>query len=42
MFRRSIPLVMFVGVALLVVGPIEANAQLGQTSSGTRPEATLP
>ena len=33
MFRRSIPLVMFVGVALLVVGPIEANAQLGDTSS---------
>ena len=33
MFRRSIPLVMFVGVALLVVGPSAANAQLGQTSS---------
>ena len=33
MFRRSIPLVLFVGVALLVMGPIEANAQLGDTSS---------
>ena len=33
MFRRSMPLVMFVGVALLVAGPSGANAQLGQTSS---------
>ena len=34
MSRRSIPLVMLVGVALLVVGPIAATAQLlGETSS---------
>lgn len=33
MLRRSIPLVMLVGVAVLVAGPIEANAQLGETSS---------
>ncbi len=33
MSRRSIPLAVFVGVALLVAGPIEANAQLGDTSS---------
>ena len=33
MFRRSIPLVLLVGVALLVAGPTEANAQLGETSS---------
>ena len=33
MFRRSIPLVMLVGVALLVAGPTEADAQLGDTSS---------
>ncbi len=31
--RRSIPLVLLVGVALLAVGPIEANAQLDETSS---------
>lgn len=33
MSRRSIPLAVFVGVALLVAGPIEANAQLGDTSA---------
>jgi len=33
MFKRSIPLVILVGFALLVAGPIEANAQLGETSS---------
>ena len=33
MFRRSIPLVMLVGVAILVAGPSKANAQLGQTTS---------
>ena len=33
MFRRSIPLVMLVGVAILVAGPSGANAQLGQTTS---------
>ena len=33
MFRRSIPLVLLVGVALLLAGPTEANAQLGETSS---------
>ncbi len=33
MFRRSIPLVMLVGVAILVAGPSGAKAQLGQTSS---------
>ncbi len=29
---RSMPLVMLVGVALLIAGPTEANAQLGETS----------
>ncbi len=33
MFKRSIPLVMLVGVAILVAGPSGANAQLGQTSA---------
>ena len=33
MFRRSIPFVLLVGVALLLAGPTEANAQLGETSS---------
>ena len=33
MFRRSIPLVLLVGVALLMAGPTEANAQLGETGS---------
>ena len=33
MFRRSIPLAMLVGVAILVAGPSKANAQLGQTTS---------
>ena len=33
MFRRSIPLVLLVGVALLTAGPTEANAQLGETGS---------
>jgi len=33
MFRRSIPLVLPVGVALLMAGPTEANAQLGETGS---------
>ena len=33
MFRRSIPLVLLVGVALLLAGPTEANAQLGETGS---------
>ncbi len=33
MFRRSIPLVMLVGFAVLVAGPSKANAQLGQTTS---------
>ena len=33
MFRRSIPIVMLVGIAILVAGPSEANAQLGETSS---------
>jgi len=33
MFRRSIPIVMLVGIAILVAEPSEANAQLGETSS---------
>jgi acetyl esterase/lipase len=33
MSRRSIPLAMLVGVALVLAGPIDANAQLGETSS---------
>ena len=33
MFKRSIPLVMLVGFALLVAGPIEATAQLGDTGA---------
>jgi acetyl esterase/lipase len=33
MFRRSIPLVLLVGIALLVAGPTQANAQLGETSA---------
>ena len=32
MSRRFIPLFMFVGITLLVAAPIEANAQLGDTS----------
>ncbi len=42
MFKRSIPLVMLVGFALLVAGPIEANAQLGATSSFKFEPATIP
>ncbi len=33
MSKRLMPLVMLFGVALLVAGPTEANAQLGETSS---------
>ena len=33
MFNRLLPFVMLVGVALLLAGPTEANAQLGETSS---------
>ena len=33
MSKRLMPFVMLVGVALLVAGPTEANAQLGETSS---------
>ena len=33
MFKQPLPLVMLVSVALLVAGPTEANAQLGETSS---------
>ncbi len=33
MFKRLMPLVMLLCVALLVAGPTEANAQLGETSS---------
>ena len=33
MFRRSIPLVMLLGVTLLTTRPIDVNAQLGDTST---------
>ncbi len=33
MSKRLMPFVMLVGVALLLAGPTEANAQLGETSS---------
>ena len=33
MFRRSIPLIMLLGVPLLAARPIDVNAQLGDTSA---------
>ena len=37
MCKRSLPFVMLVGITLLVAGPTDVNAQLGETTSFTCP-----